>query len=67
MRKEEMEQDQSMRRLNAQLQAMIRQGKEALGTKIEIDEVDEQELVIEELGDGGFEDSEYSVSGKWVP
>ena len=65
MRKEEMEQDQSMRRLNAQLQAMIRQGKEALGTKVEIDEVDE--LVMEELHDDGFEDSEYSISGKWVP
>jgi hypothetical protein len=35
-KKEEREADQSIRRLDAQLKAMIREGKEALGTKIEV-------------------------------
>ncbi|KUJ06509.1 uncharacterized protein LY89DRAFT_542607, partial [Mollisia scopiformis] len=41
-RKEEREADESIRRLDAQLKAMIREGKEALGTKIEV-ELDEEE------------------------
>lgn len=53
MKKEEKEADESIRRFNAQLQAMIREGKEALGTRIEVDEVNE--LVMEELLDDGFE------------
>jgi hypothetical protein len=53
IKKEEQEADESIRRFNAQLQAMIREGKEALGTRIEVDEVDE--LVMEELLDDGFE------------
>ena len=36
-RKEEREADESIRRLDAQLKAMIREGKEALGTKIEVE------------------------------
>lgn len=43
-RKEEREADESIRRLDAQLKAMIREGKEALGTKVEVeidDDVDE--------------------------
>jgi hypothetical protein len=36
-RKEEREADESIRRLDAQLKAMIKEGKEALGTKIEVD------------------------------
>ncbi len=36
-RKEEREQDESIKRLDAQLKAMIREGREALGTKIEVD------------------------------
>ncbi|KAL2061504.1 hypothetical protein VTL71DRAFT_6881 [Oculimacula yallundae] len=36
-KREEREQDESIRRLDAQLKAMIREGKEALGTKIEVD------------------------------
>ncbi|KAK5938933.1 hypothetical protein PMZ80_009125 [Knufia obscura] len=35
-RKEDKRQDQSLRRLNAQLQDMIREGQQALGSKIEI-------------------------------
>jgi hypothetical protein len=36
-KKEEREADQSLRRLDAQLKAMIREGKEALGTRIEVE------------------------------
>ncbi|KAH8804899.1 hypothetical protein F5884DRAFT_754482 [Xylogone sp. PMI_703] len=36
-RKQEREADESIRRLDAQLKAMIREGKEALGTKIEVE------------------------------
>lgn len=53
IKREEQEADESIRRFNAQLQAMIREGKEALGTRIEVDEVDE--LVMEDLLDDGFE------------
>lgn len=45
-RKEEREADESIRRLDAQLKAMIREGKEALGTKIEV-ELDDEEFTIE--------------------
>ena len=40
-RKEEREADESIRRLDAQLKAMIREGKEALGTKIEVEVEDD--------------------------
>ena len=40
-RKEDRQADESIRRLDAQLKAMIREGKEALGTKIEVDEFDD--------------------------
>jgi hypothetical protein len=53
IKREEQEADESIRRFNTQLQAMIREGKEALGTRIEVGEVDE--LVMEELLDDGFE------------
>jgi hypothetical protein len=36
-RKEEREQDESIRRLDRQLKDLIREGKEALGTKIEVE------------------------------
>lgn len=42
-RKEEREADESIRRLDAQLKAMIREGKEALGTKIEV-EIDNDDI-----------------------
>ena len=42
MRKRELEEDANLKRLNQQLKAMIKEGKEALGTKFEIVEpVDE--------------------------
>lgn len=40
LRRKEREEDASIRRLNKQLQAMIREGKEALGTTVEVDDVD---------------------------
>jgi hypothetical protein len=43
-RKEEREADESIRRLDAQLKAMIREGKEALGTKIEVLDDDMEDL-----------------------
>lgn len=48
-KKEEREADQSLRRLDAQLKAMIREGKEALGTRIEV-EIDADD---DEYGQGG--------------
>lgn len=38
IRRIEREEDASLRRLNKQLQTMIREGKEALGTRIEVEE-----------------------------
>lgn len=40
MRRKEREEDASIQRLNKQLQAMIREGKEALGTTVEVDDID---------------------------
>ncbi|KAE8442320.1 hypothetical protein EG329_003453 [Mollisiaceae sp. DMI_Dod_QoI] len=54
-RKEEREADESIRRLDAQLKAMIREGKEALGTKIEV-----------EIDDGLDLDSRLGNSRKWA-
>ncbi|KAL4863730.1 hypothetical protein BDV12DRAFT_177141 [Aspergillus spectabilis] len=39
-RRQEREEDASLRRLNRQLQAMIQEGKQALGTRVEVDDVD---------------------------
>ncbi|EPE31264.1 hypothetical protein GLAREA_12567 [Glarea lozoyensis ATCC 20868] len=43
-RKEERDADESIRRLDAQLKAMIREGKEALGTKVEVEMEDDVDL-----------------------
>ncbi|KAJ5914293.1 hypothetical protein N7504_003176 [Penicillium tannophilum] len=40
VRRKEREEDASIQRLNKQLQAMIREGKEALGTTVEVDDID---------------------------
>lgn len=40
-RREEQETDESIRRFNSRLKAMIKEGREALGTKIEIKDLDE--------------------------
>jgi hypothetical protein len=49
-KREEAQTDESMRRLNQRLQDMIRQGREALGTKVEVMEVEG------EIEDEGFEE-----------
>ncbi|CZT12505.1 hypothetical protein WAI453_008927 [Rhynchosporium graminicola] len=43
-KREEREADESIRRLDAQLKAMIKEGKEALGTKIEVDMEDDLDV-----------------------
>jgi hypothetical protein len=40
MRRKEREEDASIQRLNKQLQDMIREGKAALGTTVEVNDVD---------------------------
>jgi hypothetical protein len=40
MRRMEREEDASLQRLNEQLQAMIKEGKQALGTRVEVDDLD---------------------------
>jgi hypothetical protein len=47
LQKQNLRQDNSMKRLNQQLQDMIREGQQALGSKVE---------VYEDVGDEGFED-----------
>jgi hypothetical protein len=54
-RQEEKEADEAMRKLNAQLKAMIREGKEALGTKVEVELDDAEELSMEDLVDDGLQ------------
>lgn len=55
VRREEMEEDARMRRMSSQMSAMLREAKEALGSKFEIeDEYDD---------DGGYDDSSMQQSG----
>lgn len=58
-----MEDDASIKRLNRQLKAMIREGKEALGTRVEV-EMEETER-MEGLVDEGYAEGE-SSGGKSV-
>lgn len=48
-RRREVRDDQSMRRLNARLKDMIREGREALGSRVEV-----------EMGDGSCVDEGYA-------
>ncbi|KFX87062.1 hypothetical protein V490_08582 [Pseudogymnoascus sp. VKM F-3557] len=64
-RKEDLEADKSMSKLNAQLQAMIREGKEALGTTFEVKDVDEVGNGDTDM-DEGFEEPVSTPSrGRW--
>lgn len=47
-KREERQADASIRRLNEQLKAMIKEGKEALGTKVEV--LDELDVDMEDEG-----------------
>jgi len=51
MRKRELEEDANLKRFNQQLKAMIREGKEALGTKFEVQD-ENDEPVDEGYGEG---------------
>ncbi|KAL8642663.1 MAG: hypothetical protein Q9228_000668 [Teloschistes exilis] len=56
IRRRELEEDADLKRFNRQLKAMIRQGKEALRTTIEI--TDENDLIDEGYSEGLFADRE---------
>lgn len=51
-RRKEKEEDRELRKLNKRLQTMIREGKEALGTKIEIEEEEDEGFVDGDWGGG---------------
>ena len=53
IRKRELEEDANLKRLNQQLKAMIREGKEALGTKFEVEET------LDDVVDEGYVEGEY--------
>ena len=53
IKKRELEEDANLKRLNQQLKAMIREGKEALGTKFEVEEV------LEDVVDEGYVEGDY--------
>ncbi|MCJ1452119.1 hypothetical protein MMC28_002461 [Mycoblastus sanguinarius] len=58
-KKRELEDDANLRRFNQQLKAMIREGKEALGTKFEVEEYNE-----EPVDEGYAEEGSIYASGK---
>ncbi|EHY59073.1 hypothetical protein HRR83_001658 [Exophiala dermatitidis] len=52
LRRKEAKQDETMNRFNAQLQAMIREGQQALGAKVEVELVDEDDDDDDDAVDG---------------
>ena len=54
LRRKEMKQDKTMNRFNAQLQAMIREGQQALGAKIEVVDGDGTDTEVDEGYEEGF-------------
>ena len=52
MRKRELEEDANLKRFNLQLKAMIKEGKEALGTKFEVEDDDDDEPMDEGYAEG---------------
>jgi hypothetical protein len=54
LRKKEAKQDQTMNRFNAQLQAMILEGQQALGAKVEV--VDDAGVDVDDDEDEGYEE-----------
>jgi hypothetical protein len=56
VRREEMEEDERMRRMSSQMSAMLREAKEALGSKFEVDEYDDDNYDDDE---GGMQQSGY--------
>ena len=58
MRKRELQEDANLKRFNQQLKAMIKEGKEALGTKFEVEDEDDDEPMDEGYAEGGYFDHE---------
>lgn len=54
IRREEKKTDASIRRLNDQLKAMIKEGKEALASNVEVVEDEDREMEDEGFGEGVF-------------
>jgi hypothetical protein len=46
VRREEMEEDERMRRMNAQMTAMLREANEALGSKFEVEQYEDEDAVM---------------------
>jgi hypothetical protein len=65
-RQEEKKADEGIRKINAQLEVMIRQGKEALGTKVEVELYDTEELSVEDLVDDGLQGHRYQDTKTWM-
>ncbi|KAK4935366.1 hypothetical protein LTR10_023570 [Elasticomyces elasticus] len=64
LRRKEAKQDQTMNRFAAQLQAMIREGQEALGARIEVVDGDGADTEVDEgYGEGFIAEKEYPYSG----
>lgn len=61
MRRKEAKQDESMNRFNLQLQAMIREGQQALGSKIEVDLLGDADVDVDE----GYEEGNGGGEGGW--
>jgi hypothetical protein len=57
VRREEMEEDERMRRMSSQMSAMLREAKEALGSKFEVDEYDDDNY--DDDDEGGMQQSGY--------
>ncbi len=51
IRKRDLAEDANLKRFNSQLKAMIKEGKEALGTKFEVEEA---ELADEDYAEGDY-------------
>lgn len=65
LRRKEAQKDQSMDWMNEQLQAMIKQGKQALGSKIEVEGEVEEEDYGEGVDGPGDIDEGYEEGGGW--
>ena len=58
MRKRELQEDANLKRFNQQLKAMIKEGKEALGTKFEVEDEDDEPM-DEGYAEGGYFDEKW--------
>ena len=58
MRKREIQEDANLKRFNQQLKAMIKEGKEALGTKFEVEDADDESM-DEGYAEGGYFDEKW--------